>query len=93
MNLLAPGQVYGPRIRAVGLLARRRVIRFGGQRLTVGVDIYNLMNNNVTLGFNQTFVPTTRRDSGRVVAGDDDVHESARLPSERRVHILIKRRA
>jgi hypothetical protein len=29
----------------------------GGQRLTVGVDIYNLLNNNVTLGFNPTFVP------------------------------------
>jgi len=23
----------------------------------VGVDIYNVMNNNVTLGFNGTFVP------------------------------------
>ena len=23
----------------------------------MGVDFYNLLNNNVTLGFNQTFVP------------------------------------
>jgi outer membrane receptor protein involved in Fe transport len=29
-----------------------------GQRLTVGLDLYNLLNNNVTLGFNQTFVAT-----------------------------------
>jgi outer membrane receptor protein involved in Fe transport len=28
-------------------------------RLTFGVDIYNITNNNVTLRFNQTFVPNT----------------------------------
>jgi hypothetical protein len=58
VNLLAPGQVYGDRIRQLDLTARK-IIRFGAQRLTVGVDFYNLLNNNVTLAFNPTFVPNT----------------------------------
>ncbi len=57
VNLLATGQVYGPRIRGIDFSVKKR-IPIAGQRLTVGVDIYNLMNNNVTLGFNQTFVAT-----------------------------------
>jgi outer membrane receptor protein involved in Fe transport len=38
-------------------LSLKKIIRFGAQRLTVGADIYNLANNNVTLAFNPTFVP------------------------------------
>ena len=56
VNLLAPGEAYGPRIRQLDLSVKK-IFRFGGQRLTAGVDFYNLMNNNVTLGFNGTFVP------------------------------------
>ena len=37
----------------------KKIFRFNSQRLTVGVDFYNLMNSNVTLGFNSTFVPGT----------------------------------
>jgi len=35
------------------------VIRFGSQRLTAGVDIYNAMNNSVTLVYNYTYSPTS----------------------------------
>ena len=57
VNLLAPGEVYGPRIRQLDLSVKK-VLRFGSsQRLTVGVDFYNLANNNVTLAFNPTFIP------------------------------------
>jgi hypothetical protein len=56
VNLLAPGDLYGDRIRQLDLSARK-IFRMGGQRLTAGVDIYNLTNNNVTLLFNPTFVP------------------------------------
>ena len=56
MNVLAPGQVYGPRIRQVDLSVKK-IVRLGGQRLTVGVDFFNLANNNVTLGFNGAFTP------------------------------------
>jgi hypothetical protein len=31
----------------------------GGQRLTVGPDVYNLLNNDVTLAFNRTYSATT----------------------------------
>jgi hypothetical protein len=56
VNLLEFGELYGPRIRQWDFAAKK-IIRFGSQRLTLGVDLYNLMNNNVTLGFNPTFAP------------------------------------
>jgi hypothetical protein len=56
VNLLAGGQLYGPRVRQWDFAAKK-IFRFGGQRLTVGADIYNLLNNNVTLGFSGGFVP------------------------------------
>ena len=38
-------------------LAAKKIFPMGAQRLTVGLDMYNLLNNNVTLAFNQTFNP------------------------------------
>ena len=58
VNLLAPGELYADRIRQWDL-SLKKIFRFGGQRLTAGVDMYNLLNNNVTLLFNPTFVPNT----------------------------------
>ena len=58
VNLVAPGQAYGPRIRTLDV-AVKKIVRLGGQRVTVGLDMYNLTNNNVTLAFNPTFVPGT----------------------------------
>jgi len=56
VNLLAPGALYGDRIRQLDLSVKK-IIRFSSQRLTVGVDFYNLANNNVTLAFNGNFTP------------------------------------
>jgi hypothetical protein len=56
VNLLAPGQEYGPRVRQWDLSAKK-IFRFGSQRLTAGVDIYNVTNSNITLGFAGGFVP------------------------------------
>jgi hypothetical protein len=56
VNVLAPGQLYGPRVRQWDFAAKK-IFRMGGQRLTVGADIYNLLNNNVTLGFSGGFAP------------------------------------
>jgi len=36
----------------------KKVVHIVGRRLTAGLDIYNLMNNNVALAFNQTYSPT-----------------------------------
>jgi hypothetical protein len=57
VNLLAPGTLYGDRVRQLDF-AVKKIIPFAGRRLTVGLDIYNVMNNNVTLAFNQTYSPT-----------------------------------
>ena len=56
VNILAPGELYGPRVRQWNFGAKK-VIRISTQRLTLGADIYNLLNNNVTTGFNPTFAP------------------------------------
>jgi outer membrane receptor protein involved in Fe transport len=48
--------LYGDRILQWDFSAKK-ILRIEGQRLTVGADIYNLLNNNVTLAFNPTFVP------------------------------------
>ncbi len=58
VNLIAPGQVYGDRVRQLDL-SFKKVLRFGRQRVTAGVDIYNVMNNSVTLAYNYTYSPTT----------------------------------
>jgi len=58
VDLLGPGRLYGDRVRQLDL-AVKKVLRLSGQRLTLGVDMYNLMNNNVTLSYNGTFVPNT----------------------------------
>jgi len=58
VNLLRPGALYGERIRQLDISVKK-ILRFSGSRLTLGVDFYNLTNSNVTLMFNPTFVPGT----------------------------------
>jgi len=58
VDLIGPGNSYGDRIRQLDIAAKK-IFRFNGQRLTAGLDIYNLLNNNVTLAFNQTFSTTS----------------------------------
>ena len=67
VNLLQPGQEYGPRIRQVDFSAKK-YFRFNNQRVMVGLDLYNLLNNNVTLAFNPTFVPQSN-NGGNVWPG------------------------
>jgi hypothetical protein len=59
VNLTAPGTLYGDRVRQWDLAAKK-IFRLGGTRLTAGVDFYNILNNNVTLGFSGGFVPGVR---------------------------------
>ncbi len=56
VNLIAPGNLYGDRVRQIDISAKK-ILRLGDRRLTLGADVYNLANNNVTLGFSQAFVP------------------------------------
>ena len=57
VNLLAPGEQYGDRIRQWDFAAKK-YFQLGGHRFMAGVDVYNILNNNVTLAFNQTFLTT-----------------------------------
>ena len=58
VNLVTPGTLYGDRVRQLDVSAKK-AINLGGRRLTVGVDVYNVANNNVTLAFSQAFSPTS----------------------------------
>ena len=55
-SLLQPATLYGDRIRELDL-GLKKVLRLRGTRTTVGLDIYNVLNTNVTLTYNNTFVP------------------------------------
>jgi hypothetical protein len=58
INLRAPGSLYSDRIRQLDFTVKK-ILPIAGNRLTVGLDIANVMNNNVTLAFNPTFVTNT----------------------------------
>lgn len=56
VNLLAPGAMWGDRVNEIDFKVAK-VLRFGRTRSTVGVDIYNLLNANPVLTYNQAFTP------------------------------------
>jgi hypothetical protein len=45
VNLLIPGELYGPRITQVDMRFAK-VLNFGGTRADLGVDLYNLFNTS-----------------------------------------------
>ena len=54
VNLLAQGDVYGDRINVMDLRVAK-VLRFGGKRLNVGFDLYNLFNANPPTAYETVF--------------------------------------
>ena len=56
MNLNEPGTFYPGRNRQLDLTFKK-ILRFGGQRVMGGLDIYNVMNQNTILFYNTVFVP------------------------------------
>ena len=56
INLVEPGQVWGDRVNEIDLRVAK-TLRFGGTRMHVGVDVFNVINAVATLTYNQTFVP------------------------------------
>jgi hypothetical protein len=54
VNLALPGQVFGPRISTVDLRVTK-LLRFGRTKTAVGLDLYNLFNDNTGTTFNQAF--------------------------------------
>ena len=58
VNLVEPGTLYGDRANQLDLRVGKN-LRFGGTRTNVGVDIFNILNSNPVLTYNQTYSPTT----------------------------------
>jgi len=58
VNLLAPSELYPLDRRTEVDIRIAKILRFGGRRLDVGFDLYNLMNTNTTTTYQQTFLYT-----------------------------------
>jgi hypothetical protein len=56
VNLIEPGTLYGNRTNQLDLRVAK-LLRFSGTRTMVGVDLYNALNTNAILTYNNTFVP------------------------------------
>jgi hypothetical protein len=54
IDLVAPGDVWGDRVNELNLRFAK-VLRFGGTRTHVGVDVFNVLNSDAILTYNQTF--------------------------------------
>jgi hypothetical protein len=54
INLLNPGQIYGDRINQLDLRVGK-IIRFGGRRASVNLDIYNALNRNPVMQENAAY--------------------------------------
>jgi len=63
IDLIAPGQVWGDRVNEIDMRLAK-VLRFGRTRSTVGLDVYNVLNSNAVLTFNQTFNPAVLTGPG-----------------------------
>ena len=58
VNLIAPGELYGDRVNQLDLRFSK-ILRFGGARTKISLDLYNSLNANPALTYNQTYNPTT----------------------------------
>jgi len=56
VNLIEPGTLYGNRINQLDLRFAK-LLRFNGTKTMVGIDMYNALNTDAILTYNNTFVP------------------------------------
>jgi hypothetical protein len=56
VNLLKPGEVWGERVNQLDWRVGK-VLRFGRQRATISVDLFNALNSDAILTYNQAFIP------------------------------------
>ena len=56
VNLVAPGTMYGDRLNELDLRFAK-VLKLGGSRSTIGLDIYNALNSSPVLAYNTAYVP------------------------------------
>ena len=60
VNLIEPGTLYGDRANQLDMRIAKN-LRFGSTRTNVGVDIFNILNSNPVLTYDQNYSPTTDR--------------------------------
>lgn len=56
IELVAPGEVWGDRVNEVNLRFAK-ILRLGRTRTHVGIDVFNILNSDAILTYNQTFTP------------------------------------
>jgi hypothetical protein len=56
VNLVEPGTLYGNRINQLDLRLAK-LLRINGTRTMIGIDLYNALNDDAILTYNNTFVP------------------------------------
>ena len=56
VNLLSPSEVYPLERRTEVDVRIAKILRFGGRRLDLGFDLYNLVNSNTITAYDQTFL-------------------------------------
>jgi hypothetical protein len=56
VNLIEPGTLYGNRINQLDLRIAK-LLRYGGTKTMVGIDLYNALNTSAILTYNNAFVP------------------------------------
>ena len=54
VNLVRTGEIFPPYVKTVDLRIGK-ILRFGGTRSDIAIDLYNLFNTNEGTAFNQTF--------------------------------------
>jgi hypothetical protein len=54
VNLLLPGEMYQKRLNTFDVRFAK-VLRFGRQRTDIGIDLYNIINDNTQTGYNTNF--------------------------------------
>ena len=55
VNLVEPGTMYGDRLNQ-HYVRIAKILRFGGRRAMIGLDLYNVLNSSVVLTYNNAFV-------------------------------------
>ena len=55
VNLIEPGTQYGERVNELHLRVAK-ILRFGGMRANVGMDIFNIINAAPGLSYNENFI-------------------------------------
>jgi hypothetical protein len=56
INLIEPGSLYGDRINQLDFRFAKN-FQFGGKRAMISLDLYNAMNANPVLTYNNSFTP------------------------------------